>query len=371
MRIESSGELRVERSGGELTSALERIVGKSAAFAATIARIPRIAESDVAVLVVGETGTGKELCARALHGLSPRGRGPFVAVNCGALPVELADNELFGHATGAYTNAATAQRGLLEAADGGTLFLDEVDSLPLAVQVKLLRVLQSLEYRRLGCAETHHVDLRIVAAMNSDPEEAIRAGRLRRDFYYRVNTVCLTLPPLRERRDDIPELARRFMAIHGGARRVLSAGALEVLEAYDWPGNVRELEAVVRRALILFDERELTAEHLELPHPVRTEYPSFQEAKARVVETFERAYLEDTLRRCGGNITQAAELAAKNRRAFFELLRKHGIDAGRYREHGDLIEDLPVAQPGQIRPSSGAPVIPAPYAPKREPRLAE
>ncbi|MCK6548976.1 sigma-54 dependent transcriptional regulator [Myxococcota bacterium] len=311
--------------------AIEQIVGRGRELSLLMSQLPRIAASEVSVLVTGETGTGKELYARALHELSGRARGAFVPVNCGALPIDIADNELFGHTAGAYTHAAETQSGLVESAGGGTLFLDEVDALPLAIQVKLLRFLQDRSYRRLGCPTLRIADVRVVAAMNAEPRSAVAEGRLRSDLYYRLATVSVEMPPLRERRDDIVELAEHFLREHGGDDRRLSPFAVAALLRYDWPGNVRELEGVIRRAVILAEGCEVSPEHLVLPVSTSVKYPSFQDAKADVVEAFERRYLEQTLKLCGGNISRAAELAGKNRRAFFELLRKHGIEANDFR----------------------------------------
>ena len=334
-RFETRETKRAELRDLGATGGLHGLIGRSPALAEVTARIPKVARSDAAVLLIGETGTGKELCAHAIHELSPRAAGPFVPINCGALPLDIADNELFGHVSGAFTHADRLQHGLVHAADGGTLFLDEVDALPAGVQVKLLRFLQDREYRMLGSTELRSSNLRLLAALNSDPLKAVEEGRLRRDLYYRLNTVALELPPLRDRRDDIPDLVQHFLDKHGavdgreGSR--FSDVALAALLAHDWPGNVRELEQVVRRAMILSESAVIGVEEVEVPGRRAAAQESFQEAKDRMVRAFERSYLESLLRICAGNITRAADLAQKNRRAFFELLRKHQLDAQRFR----------------------------------------
>ena len=316
------------------------MIGESPAFLAAIEQVPLVARCDATVLISGETGTGKELVARAVHYLSPRAKKPFIAVNCGAIPPDLVENELFGHERSAYTGATAPQPGLIQEAEGGTLFLDEVDSLPLLAQVKLLRFLQEKEYRPLGAGRMLKADVRVVAAANSDLEGAVEAGRLRQDLYYRLSVIPLRLPALRERREDIPLLARHFLAKYaremGRPARGLSPGALQALLAHPWPGNVRELEHVVQRAVVLSqDQEEVGAGHIVLPRSRRPEarpaVEGFQQAKARAVAEFEAAYIRDLLLLHQGNISHAAKSAEKNRRAFWELIRKHGIDVRSFR----------------------------------------
>ncbi len=310
---------------------LRQLIGESATFLAEISKIPAVARCDVSVLISGETGTGKEVCARAIHYLSPRARNPFVPVNCGAIPTELVENELFGHERGAFTDASTSQGGLIHEAEGGTLFLDEVDSLPALAQVKLLRFLQEKEYRRLGSTKTYQADVRIIAATNSDLEETVRTGKLRQDLYYRLNILLLTLPPLRERREDIPPLARHFLAEYAAEfnKQVIdfSADAISALVLYEWPGNVRELEHIVERAVVLSEQAVIHKADIALP---RVETPphqdSFRDAKAKVIARFERTYIADLLLAHQGNITKAAQAARKNRRAFWQLMHKYDID---------------------------------------------
>ncbi|MDX1978923.1 MAG: sigma-54 dependent transcriptional regulator [Bryobacteraceae bacterium] len=317
-------------------TALRRLLGQSPAFLEQINRIPVVARCDVAVLISGETGTGKELVARAIHEMSPRASGQFVPVNCGAIPVDLVESEMFGHVRGAYTSAGTAQQGLVREAEGGTLFLDEIDSLPLLAQVKLLRFLQEKEYRPLGSPKAMHGNVRIITATNIDVEEGVRAGRIRRDLYYRLNILPIALPPLRDRTEDIPLLASHF-CMHYARQfakpvRGFTEAACEKLLLYRWPGNVRELENAVARAVALTGSGLVDAPDLSLAGHGESGPEPFQFAKDKVVKEFERTYLEGLLIVCHGNISRAAKVARKNRRAFWELLRKHHIDTNRFRQ---------------------------------------
>lgn len=315
----------------------EQIIGRSPAFLCEMQKVRRVARCDAPVLISGETGTGKELCARAIHRLGRRRGKPFVPLAGGAIPADLVENELFGHAREAFTGATTPRSGLVAQAEGGTLFLDEIDSFPLSSQVKLLRFLQDLEYRPLGARRSRQADVRILAATNGDLGQLLDEGSLRSDLYYRLNTVPIMLPPLRHRQEDIVPLARHFLQKHGaelGAKaRRFSPEALMKLQLHRWPGNVRELEQVVQRAVILGGDGEAigkAAIQLDCKPGVEPSF-SFQEAKAQVVAEFERSFIESLLRAHRGNITRAARTAQKNRRAFWELMRKHGIDADRYR----------------------------------------
>ena len=239
---------------------LKQLVGESPAFRAVVRKINRVAGCDASVLITGETGTGKELCARAIHYLSLRTGKPFIPVNCGAIPVDLVENELFGHVAGAFTGATTSSHGLIHEANGGTLFLDEVDSLAHQAQVKLLRFLQQKEYRQLGSTNTEHADVRILAASNMDLEQAVVQEKLRRDLYYRLNVIPITLPSLRDRKEDIPVLAKHFLKKYAAEYQKKVSGfseeAIQKLLHYDWPGNVRDLENVVERSVI-FAEQEV------------------------------------------------------------------------------------------------------------------
>lgn len=315
---------------------LKQLVGESPVFLQQIKKISIVAKTDAAILVLGETGTGKELCARAIHYLSPRAGLPFVPVNCGAIPPELAENELFGHEAGAFTGASAARPGLIREAHGGTLLLDEIDSLPLLTQAKLLRFLQEKEFRPLGSTKTMHADVRVIAASNNNLEGLVRCGKLRQDLYYRLNVVHLLLPALRERPEDILLLAKYFAAKYAEAFDkpvpVFSLEAQQLLLCYDWPGNVRELEHVVERAVIFAEGETIRGSDLTLPRGGADEgRESFQEMKAKAVAQFEKSFIQGLLLANQGNITRAAQAAKKNRRAFFELMRKHQIDARQIR----------------------------------------
>src|SRR5437868_5190017 len=245
-----------ERAASVHTSDLD-LIGRSAAFVKVMKLVGRLAATNLPVLITGEWGTGKEVVARAIHRRSARADKPFVAVNCGALPAELIESELFGHTKGSFTGASADRRGLWEEANGGTIFLDEITETTPAFQVKLLRALQEGEIRRVGSNQTVHVNVRVIAATNRDPEEELRAGRFRQDLFYRLNAVTIYLPPLRERREDIMPLARYFAKrlAEPGARQVsFSREAIEIIETYHWPGNIRELENAIVRAAALCDQ---------------------------------------------------------------------------------------------------------------------
>ncbi|MBC7909096.1 MAG: sigma-54-dependent Fis family transcriptional regulator [Pyrinomonadaceae bacterium] len=310
---------------------MKQLIGESPALLAETKKIPLIARCDASVLISGETGTGKELCARAIHYLSPRSDHPFLPVNCGAIPTELVENELFGHERGAFTDAYKSQPGLIQMAAGGTLFLDEIDCLPLLAQVKLLRFLQEKEYMPLGSARTCKVDVRVIAASNAKIEEAVSAGKLRPDLFYRLNTIPLALPPLRDRREDIATLVRHFLTFYsklsGDQPVTFSDDAIEMLMRYEWPGNVRELEHLIERTIVLSEHKYITAKDLSFPFTESSAQPmTFQQEKAKFVAQFERTYIQGLLLTHKGNITSAARAACKNRRAFWQLIRKHQID---------------------------------------------
>lgn len=317
---------------------VERIVvGHSAALLQEVAKLKRFAACDAGVLILGETGTGKEVFAQAVHYASARAARPMVAVNCGAVPPELIEAELFGHVKGAYTNAHIARAGLVSEAEHGTLFLDDVDCLPLAAQAKLLRFLQEREYRVVGSNKLLHADVRVVAASNRDLAAMARQGSFREDLFYRLNILTLALPPLREHKEDIAALADHFLR-HFGQRNLqppaqLSPAALPKLLAYDWPGNVRELGHVLERASLMASDATITPADIDLPQAdaPADDPEDFQAMKARVVQSFERGYIESLLTRTRGNVSEAARVAGKNRRALFELIRKHQIRPAAFR----------------------------------------
>ena len=300
-----------------------------------VEKIPQIARCDANVLITGETGTGKELYARAIHYCSSRAGRPFMPVNCGAIPGELVENELFGHERGAFTSAVTLQTGLVEEANGGTLFLDEVDCLPTFAQVKLLRFLQEKEYRPLGSTRMRQANVRVIAASNVDLEEAVGNGKVRQDLFYRLNIIALTLPPLRERLEDIPLLANHFLEKYSREMNKetpeLQSDALQILLTHVWPGNVRELEHAIERATVLSNRATIRGADLLMALPSVTPTQSLQEAKATQIARFEKSYIQGLLRVCCGNISKAARLAHKNRRAFWQLIQKHQIDVESFR----------------------------------------
>jgi DNA-binding NtrC family response regulator len=317
---------------------LQQLIGQSPLFVSETSKFPAVARSEASVLISGETGTGKEMVARAIHYLSPRAGKPFVPVNCGAIPVELLENELFGHDKGAFTGAVGSRDGLIQEAQEGTLFLDEVNCIPLFAQVKLLRFLQSKEYRRLGSTKALSGDVRIMAASNADLEAELAAGTLRRDLYYRLNVVPVVLPPLRARGNDIILLARHFLAQYAAKLNTpvvdFSPEAERKLLLYSWPGNVRELEHVIERVLILCTEKIIQEDHIVLPDNTNPSQMSFQEMKANVISQFETNYIESVLTVYKGNISRAAQAAQKERRTFWELVRKHNIDVEKFRTAG-------------------------------------
>lgn len=313
-----------------------QLIGQSPIFLQQAQKISLIASCEANVLLVGETGTGKELYARAIHYGSARAGRPFMPVNCGAIPAELVENELFGHMRGAFTSASNLQVGLIEEANGGTLFLDEIDCLPVHAQVKLLRFLQEKEYRPLGSARIKRADVRIIAASNLNLEEAVDKGRVRQDLFYRLNIISLTLPPLRDRREDIPLLARHFLDKYrrefDSPVRDFSDEAMNMLMVYSWPGNVRELEHAVERAIVLCKRPLIQAADIMLSNQaVAGKRESLREAKAKEIERFEKNYIQGVLSACRGNITRAAQISQKNRRAFWQLIQKYRIDVSRFK----------------------------------------
>ncbi len=317
------------------------LVGRSPAFLQVVGQIRNIGRSAAPVLIQGETGTGKELVAHAIHYLSQREPSPFIPVNCGAIPDSLIENELFGHQRGAYTDARTRQAGLVEQADGGTLFLDEVETLTAKAQVVLLRFLQNQEYQPLGGGPLRRTNVRIIAASNVELRRLVRQGDFRSDLFYRLNILTLSLPPLRQRPEDVEPLAVHFLDLlrsrYGGPRRVLHPRTLAWMRRYQWPGNVRELENVLHRAFVMSqDEVLLLGEEAATgvePEPAegvdhRPYEENFQAAKARLIEEFEREYLTWLMTRARGCVAAAARMAGKERRALGKLLKKHGL-AGR------------------------------------------
>jgi len=289
-----------------------------------LSRLARVAPTDATVLVRGENGTGKELIAQELHRLSPRAEGSLVSVDLGAVPENLFESELFGHRRGAFTGADTERAGRFQAAHGGTLFLDEIGNLPLALQVKLLRVLETREVTPLGGDRPVAVDVRLIAATNQPLEELVAEGEFREDLLYRINTITLALPPLRERREDIAPLARRFAGEAARkyrlAEKTFTPSALRVLEEWTWPGNVRELSHTVERALILATGEELSAEDFEFSRP-----KSRSQEQSLNLEVNERRLIAQALETHGGNISQAAKALGITRAALYRRIEKHRL----------------------------------------------
>lgn len=311
---------------------LAHMVGEDPAFEAVKRKILLMARCELPVLITGETGTGKKVCARLLHYLSPRSGKPFLPVNCGAIPVELFESELFGHQKGAFTGAWAAKPGLIPEAEGGTLVLDEIDTLSLGAQVKLLHFLEDRTYYALGSPKLKHADVRIIAGTNADLARRIRDGTFREDLFYRLAVLTLALPPLRERRGDIPLLVAHFWARytdqHEQKMKRLSPRALEALCCYAWPGNIRELENVMQQVVVLTDAKTIEPEDLPIsvPSPLRDHCDeSLKQAKAEVIEQFEKAYLAKLLQAHQGNVTHAARAAKMERRAFGRLIKKYQI----------------------------------------------
>jgi two-component system response regulator GlrR len=312
------------------------IVGSSPAFRAMLRQLRRVAASEAPVLIEGETGSGKELAARAVHYWGVRNDGPFVPVNCGALPDHLLEAELFGHERGAFTDAKLARRGLVAEAQGGTLFLDEVDALSAKAQVTLLRFLQDQRYRPLGSSRELSANVRLIAATNQPLADATQHGRFRGDLMYRLKILHLELPALRARGgDDVVELALHFVARLCVKYRMplkhFHAATLLWLRAQAWPGNVRELENWVHRELLMAEGATIQAgpgDAAAPPSPAAAldVIDNFQQAKSEAVRRFEHDYVLTVMRQTGGNVTRAAQIAGKERRAFGKLIKKHGIN---------------------------------------------
>jgi Nif-specific regulatory protein len=310
------------------------MVGASVAMKQLYEQVSQVARTNATTLIRGESGTGKELVARAIHHNSPRAAMPFVKVNCAALPEALFESELFGHERGAFTGAHARKKGRFELAQGGTLFLDEIGELPLSTQAKLLRVLQFREVERLGGTQTLHVDVRIVAATNVDMERAIAAGAFREDLYYRINIFTLSLPPLRERRADIPVLAEHFVAklakLHGKRACRISSGAVDLLVRYGWPGNVRELENVIERAVVVCDELIIREQHLPATLFDAEKQPE-QLSLSDAVEQLERQMIDNALRTECGNVAAAARTLGTTERILRYKAQKLGVDPLRFK----------------------------------------
>jgi DNA-binding NtrC family response regulator len=315
------------------------MVGGSVKMRQIFGLIKKIAPMDVSVIVQGETGTGKELVARAIHELSMRSRGPLVVLDCGAIPPNLIESELFGHEKGAFTGAVNSRPGAFERANGGTIFLDELGELRLDLQPKLLRVLENREVRRVGGNDVIEIDCRVIAATNRDLVKEIAAGNFREDLFFRLSVIQIQLPALRQRRDDIPNILKRALAepsiVERHGRKRFSPEALGLLMAYPWPGNVRELMNVLSHVLTFSEGEEILPAHL--PPRVRgqdrqgplpfNEHLSFKDAKEQLLENFEREYITSVLARCEGNLSRAARESGLHRKSIERLVKKYQLDA--------------------------------------------
>ncbi|MDC8757879.1 sigma 54-interacting transcriptional regulator [Janthinobacterium fluminis] len=314
------------------------LISRSAQMAELLAEAKLVAASDASILIRGASGTGKELLARALHNASPRAKAPFIAVNCGAIPEQLLESELFGHVKGAFTGAVASREGLFQAADGGTLFLDEIGDMPLPLQVKLLRVLQERAVRQVGANDVKPVDVRLLSATHRDLDAAMQQGQFREDLYYRLNVVTLSLPTLAERREDIALLAKHFLQLLAAKYQKRLNGfapeALTALVGAPWPGNVRQLFNVVEQVCALATAPLLPLSLVQRALRVPSlEALSYNEAKQR----FERDYLVQLLRLTDGNVADAARLAERNRTEFYRLLQKYQLTPSLFRADGDAV----------------------------------
>jgi DNA-binding NtrC family response regulator len=317
------------------------IIGSGSWIKELYDRIAMVAATDVTVAIFGESGTGKELVARTIHNSSPRHDAPFVVVNCAAIPETLLEDELFGHVRGAFTDATRDREGLLAAAHTGTLFLDEIGELPLPLQAKLLRVLQSQEFRRIGDDQDRRVDVRIITATNRDLDQLVARGSFRQDLYYRINVFPMHLPPLRERPEDIALLVHHFVQKYrarlGKQVEGVSPGGLARLAAYEFPGNVRELENKVHQAMVvaagvIIEEDDIALPPAE-PSTLRVDVNRpFRELKQETIDTFERSYLTELLRVHRGNLAQAARAAGMDRKNLWALVERHGLDRARFKK---------------------------------------
>jgi len=323
-RIERENRELQKRVGGE---AFGEMLGTSPRMQKVFEVIRKVATTDTPVLIVGESGTGKELTAKAIHNRSPRREGPFVAIDCGAIPENLLESELFGHEKGSFTGAHIQRRGRIEAAQGGTLFLDEIGELSPRLQAKLLRFLQEQRIERVGGREGIHIDARVLAATNTDLEQALKDGRFREDLYYRLGVVVASMPPLREREGDILLLARAFLQKYASENKkgmmVFTPQALQAIQHHSWPGNIRELENRVKRAVIMADYKKVTPADLELNSPyARYEGKGLKESR----EALERDMVQRALARNRGNLTSAASELGISRPSLYDLMDKLGIE---------------------------------------------
>lgn len=318
---------------------LRQILGKSEAVKKLHRKIDQISSCDVNVLIYGESGSGKELTARAIHYLSDRAGKPFITANCGAIPENIFENELFGHVKGAFTDAGLDQIGLVREAEGGTLFLDEIGATNPYIQVKFLRMLQDKEYKTLGDPKTHKANIRIIAATNKNLQNLVNVGYFREDLFYRLNVANINIPPLRDRKDDIPILAGHFLTRYSleykRPHRSLSEDIMKVFISYSWPGNIRELENKIQQLVVtstspVINDRETCFNKSE-SITTETELEYFKWAKQKAINTFEKTYLSELLTKHKGDVVSAARCAGKSRTALWNLLKKHDISPKQFR----------------------------------------
>jgi two-component system response regulator GlrR len=315
---------------------LGQIVGKSRSICDIQKKIMRVSPFDANVLIAGESGTGKELVARSIHYLGPRAGKPFISVNCGAIPETLFENELFGHIKGAFTDAAYDQIGLVKAADGGTLFLDEISTIDSSTQVKLLRLLERREYKPLGGSKALRADIRVIAATNESLMDLVNDGAFREDLYYRLNVVFFHIPPLRERKEDIPLLVQHFVKKY--ARKFkrpdvhVLAKSMKTFVAYPWRGNIRELENMIQNLIIMSKSSNLEIKNIPLPErDPASGLETFKVAKEKTIRNFEKKYLVQLLKEYKGDVAKAAVRSGKGRTALWNLIKKHNLQPKQFR----------------------------------------
>jgi DNA-binding NtrC family response regulator len=333
-------EVQVLRSCLDRKYGFEKIIGSSASLLEALDVAARMASTDATVLIYGETGTGKELVAKAIHLRSNRRERPFMTINCGAIPRELLESELFGHVKGSFTGAMTHKKGKVEMADGGTVLLDEIGEMPLELQVRILRLIQEREIEKIGATSPTRVDVRIIAATHRNLATMVKEGTFREDLYYRLLVVPITLPPLRERTGDIPELVQQFFvkcqAKHARPDLAMQPGLLHYFSEYEWPGNVRQLENAIERLVLLAKGSEVMPEDLPdflRPEAIPSEKPAGPPQQGVSLEAFEKQLILEALKKCGGNQTRAARYLNMSRRTLAYRLEKYGV-------HGDALKAL-------------------------------
>ncbi|MDH5361345.1 MAG: sigma-54 dependent transcriptional regulator [Gammaproteobacteria bacterium] len=322
-----------------------QLIGQSLPFQKVLKFIKQACQYESPVIIEGETGTGKEMIARAIHYFGSKNKGPFIPINCGAIPDALFENELYGHKRGAYTDASQDQSGLVEQADNGTLFLDEIETLSNKGQVVLLRFLQDMTYKPLGAKHHRTLNIRILAASNQSLESLVKNGQFRQDLFFRLNILSIIIPPLRERLDDVELLAyhflEKYMGLYRQPRKSICMNTIRWMWRYDWPGNVRELENVIHRGFMLSKGDVLIVEEARTTNedikdepigalPMTDINSTLAQAKKTLIDQFEYTYLQHLLRKTGGNVSKAALIAGKERRALGKLLKKHNIERSMY-----------------------------------------